>query len=707
MGLENVNFGRLDTINRSLSFNTRPDQQILDNLVREATCDGQIADFVPIYPFNQEDLRLRGKVFSTVLETYKDFLPKDQETVSGQLERAFYLAECAHQRQKRQSGENYIQHCLSVAQILAELGMPYQVVIAGLLHDTLEDTDLTGENIEKVFGRDGKEIRILVEGCRNSEWDVTEEDAASTIPDYEKLNQEQQRAVIKEAFDTLTLTKLLRQFLPKTLLSRDRDPRIPFIKLADRLHNLRTILGVTDERKRRKKAEETLEYYVPLARVLGWQPLATELEDLCFEVLEPEKYRMVRGLFFKFLRKPFTYESEDPYRHTKFVNAMKDAFKETTKGLEGLINSEPAFFEFPGIHAFYKSWLLENVKRGFLKPSDYLPEVKIIISAGHTSEKLVKSTADLVLRMIKMGYIPETPSPNHFEVSEGDITFLFKSRKHPKKLKVLFVTHGKFEYENRAVSDLYAVRKIHNEGAADKLSEISRDIDILLSSQERGERLDVLAKVLGGLKYRLENGREIWMPRDTNYAVYAYSLLGGNVTSLENILVDEKPIHPDFVNRPISHSPIRLVYYDNKNPYSMISPSWLSASDDPDYLMLIGDHLERKLGFFKESNKASEWEKEIRDIGVEKFARRLRNRPLVINLAYFQRSLQELGYDGKDNYASFFKDIAYGRIPGETVEQITQRFPLKGTDEWGRYTEFVENQKRESSGKKRKKHRRR
>src|SRR3989338_8826982 len=125
MGLENVNFGRLDTINKGLSFNTRPDQQILDNLVREATYNGQIADFVPIYPFNQEDLRLRGKVFSTVLETYKDFPPKDQETVSGQLEKAFYLAECAHQNQRRQSGENYIQHCLSVAQILAELGMPY------------------------------------------------------------------------------------------------------------------------------------------------------------------------------------------------------------------------------------------------------------------------------------------------------------------------------------------------------------------------------------------------------------------------------------------------------------------------------------------------------------------------------------------------------------------------------------------------------
>ena len=707
MGLENVNFGRLDTINREISFNTRPDQQILDNLVREATYDGQIADFVPIYPFNQEDLRLRGKVFSTVLETYKDVLPKDQEFIAGQLERAFYLAECAHQNQRRQSGENYIQHCLSVAQILADLHLPYQVVIAGLLHDTLEDTDLTGENIEKVFGRDGAEIRLLVEGCRNSEWDVLEEEVVRTIPDYVNLSQEKRRAVIKEAFDTLTLTKLLRQFLPKTLLSRDRDPSIPFLRRAYRLHNLRTIWGVTDERKRRKKAEETLEYYVPLARVLGWQSLATELEDLCFEVLEPEKYRMVRGLFFKFLRKPFKYESEDPYRHTKFVNAMKDAFKEMTNGLIDLVGSKSAFFEFPGMYVFYKSWLLENVKRGFLNPSDYLPEIKIIIMEGQVKETLLTSTADLVIRMMRKGYYHELPSTSEDKVFEGDISFLFKSRKHPKKLKVVFVTQRKSEYENRAVSDLFAVGKRINEGAADKLSEISRDIDILLSSQERGERLDVLAKVLGGLKYRLENGKEIWMPRDTNYAVYAYSLLERNVTSLGDILVDEKPIPPDFVNRPISHRPIRLVYYDNENPYSMIFPSWLAASDDPNYLMLIGDHLEKKLGFFKESYKTSEWEKEIRDIGEEKFARRLRNRPLIINLAYFQRSLQELGYDGKDNYASFFKDIAYGRIPGETVEQIIQRFPLKGTDDWRRYTEFVENQKREGSGKKRKKHRRR
>ena len=177
------------------------------------------------------------------------------------LRRAYEFSARAHEGQTRRSGEPYLQHPLAVAGILTLLKLDVTAIVAGLLHDTLEDTVATQEELQTHFG---DEVAHLVEG-------VTK---IGQIPfrTYEEKQAENFR---------------------KMLLSMADDIRVVFIKLADRLHNMRT-LGHLPERKQKQIAQETLEIYSPLANRLGMSGMKQELEDLCFQYLKPEAYSMLK-----------------------------------------------------------------------------------------------------------------------------------------------------------------------------------------------------------------------------------------------------------------------------------------------------------------------------------------------------------------------------------------------------------------------------
>ncbi|PNV79024.1 MAG: (p)ppGpp synthetase, partial [Dictyoglomus turgidum] len=176
------------------------------------------------------------------------------------LEKAFLFARNAHAGQKRKSGEPYIIHPLEVAKILVDLGMDENVVIAGLLHDVLEDTNLTPEMIEREFNKD---ILSLVEA-------ITKLEKLSFYP-----------------------TEVYRaQNLRKMLIAMAKDIRVVIIKLADRLHNMQT-LQYQEPEKQKRIAKETLEIYAPLAHRLGVWEIKWRLEDLAFRFLDPEKYHWV------------------------------------------------------------------------------------------------------------------------------------------------------------------------------------------------------------------------------------------------------------------------------------------------------------------------------------------------------------------------------------------------------------------------------
>ncbi|GAA2992773.1 hypothetical protein GCM10020229_01580 [Kitasatospora albolonga] len=201
----------------------------------------------------------RSTVLNPVLEplfrTIRAQDPKADPALLRDIERAYAVAEKWHRGQKRKSGDPYITHPLAVATILAELGMDAPTLMAGLLHDTVEDTDYGLETLRRDFG---DSVALLVDG-------VTKLD----------------RVKFGEAAQAETVRKMV--------VAMAKDPRVLVIKLADRLHNMRTMRYLKRE-KQEKKARETLEIYAPLAHRLGMNTIKWELEDLAFAILYPKMY---------------------------------------------------------------------------------------------------------------------------------------------------------------------------------------------------------------------------------------------------------------------------------------------------------------------------------------------------------------------------------------------------------------------------------
>ncbi len=222
-------------------------------------------------------------------------LPETYNLVDREmLMRAYKMAENAHENQKRASGEPYITHCVSVAFILLEMKVPPEVIIAGLLHDTVEDTEVTLDQIRNEFG---DEIAKLVDGVtkltnlpRVSRGDQHAENGVISTED-ENLEDEKELE-LQEKQAKSRKRDLKSETLRKTFLAMGDDVRVVLIKLADRLHNMRT-LGFMPEAKRKRIARETMEIFAPLANRLGIWQIKWELEDLAFRYLDPEKYKEI------------------------------------------------------------------------------------------------------------------------------------------------------------------------------------------------------------------------------------------------------------------------------------------------------------------------------------------------------------------------------------------------------------------------------
>ncbi|MEU5437033.1 bifunctional (p)ppGpp synthetase/guanosine-3',5'-bis(diphosphate) 3'-pyrophosphohydrolase [Streptomyces sp. NPDC020719] len=201
----------------------------------------------------------RSSAYNPVLEPLLRIVrsndPKIETATLRQVEKAYQVAERWHRGQKRKSGDPYITHPLAVTTILAELGMDPATLMAGLLHDTVEDTEYGLDTLRRDFG---DQVALLVDG-------VTKLD----------------RVQFGDAAQAETVRKMV--------VAMAKDPRVLVIKLADRLHNMRTMRYLKRE-KQEKKARETLEIYAPLAHRLGMNTIKWELEDLAFAILYPKMY---------------------------------------------------------------------------------------------------------------------------------------------------------------------------------------------------------------------------------------------------------------------------------------------------------------------------------------------------------------------------------------------------------------------------------
>ena len=202
------------------------------------------------------------ELYDRLIKSVRKYHPSDNIEI---IEKAYRVAEEAHNGQLRKSGEPYIIHPIWVAIILADLRLDKESIVAGLLHDIVEDTDVTDEDVTREFG---EEIALLVDG-------VTKLGKLSYTKDKIEMQAENLR---------------------KMFLAMARDIRVILIKLADRLHNMRTLQFMRPE-KQLEKARETLDIYAPIAQRLGISKVKVELDDLSLKYLKPDVYRdMVKAI---------------------------------------------------------------------------------------------------------------------------------------------------------------------------------------------------------------------------------------------------------------------------------------------------------------------------------------------------------------------------------------------------------------------------
>lgn len=247
------------------------------------------------------------------------------------IKKAYKFAEEQHKEQKRVSGEPYIKHPLEVAYILADLQLDYESIVAALLHDVVEDTETTNEEIKKLFG---EEVSHLIDG----------------VTKITKLKE-------KSHFENQA------ENIRKFIMASSKDIRIIFIKLADRLHNMRT-LNVFNEDKQKRIAKESMLVYAPLAYRLGLASLKWELEDLAFSYLEPARYTEIKE------KLAMSYEQrEKEVNH--YIEEIKKLLKENK--LKGEIKGRPK-----SIYSIYRK--MKKKKKRFEEIYD-LTALRIIVKS--------------------------------------------------------------------------------------------------------------------------------------------------------------------------------------------------------------------------------------------------------------------------------------------------------------------------------------
>jgi guanosine-3',5'-bis(diphosphate) 3'-pyrophosphohydrolase len=206
---------------------------------------------------------LKSEELINKIKEYNKFLNPDTLT------KAYNFALNAHKKQKRDEGVPYINHPVAVADILSDLKLDSATIATGLLHDTIEDTQATYQTIKQEFGQ---EVADLVEG-------VT------------KISVFENKAIAERKKEKFSKAENFR----KLIIATSKDIRVLLVKLADRLHNMRTIEYLKDKEKKIRKAQETMEIYAPLADRMGMNRIRDELEDLSFEVLNSEARTLIKN----------------------------------------------------------------------------------------------------------------------------------------------------------------------------------------------------------------------------------------------------------------------------------------------------------------------------------------------------------------------------------------------------------------------------
>ncbi len=289
-------------------------------------------------------------------ETRQYLAPQDMEKIR----RAYELANKAHRGAVRRSGEPYIQHPLEVALLLADMRIDADGIVAALLHDVVEDTDYRLEQLRQQFG---ESVASIVDGV--TKFDALADRAKPAGTRTEKGDSYMHRDVAEQGMASTDISPAQiaehkrhqrAETVRKMLLAMAEDPRVVVLKLADRLHNMRT-LGVMNAAQQQNKARETSEIYAPLARRLGMALVQAELEDLAFSYLEPDKYaRLAREV------------EEERRRRQPYIDQVRSTLEEEMKSA--------------GIHAEIQAWQkhLTSIHRKLQQGGGELSQIHDLVS---------------------------------------------------------------------------------------------------------------------------------------------------------------------------------------------------------------------------------------------------------------------------------------------------------------------------------------
>jgi GTP pyrophosphokinase len=292
---------------------------------------------VPIKKYNLSEAEEKKEILRQYRGLLKELKPKLKPGDKELLRLAFEMSVDAHKTMRRKSGEPYILHPLAVARIcVEEIGLGVRSTICALLHDTVEDTDITLDDIQREFGA---EIAKIVDGLTK----------------------------ISSVIDTNTSQQA--ENFKKILLTLTDDPRVILIKLADRLHNMRTLDSMKQE-KQLKISSETVYVYAPLAHRMGLYAIKTEMEDLSMKYLEPDTYRYIAQKLSETKRERTRYIND-------FIRPLKDKLDKADFKFE--IHGRPK-----SIHSIWNKMKKKGVS--FEEVYD-LFAIRIIVDSSYEKEK--------------------------------------------------------------------------------------------------------------------------------------------------------------------------------------------------------------------------------------------------------------------------------------------------------------------------------
>ncbi|MGW4930709.1 RelA/SpoT family protein [Agromyces sp. NPDC004153] len=539
----------------------------------------------------------------TLMRTVRMHHPKAD---LGLIERAYTVAERAHEGQKRKSGEPYITHPIAVAQILADLGIGPKTVAAALLHDTVEDTAYTLDEVRHDFG---DEIAMLVDG-------VTKLD--------------------KVKYGDSTQAETVR----KMIVAMSKDIRVLIIKLADRLHNART-WGFVPAESASRKATETLEIYAPLAHRLGIQAIKWELEDLSFAVLYPKLYAEIESLV----------KQRTPQRE-EFVQTVIDLVNEDLKAarIRGKVMGRPKQY-----YSIYQKMIVRG--RDFDEIYD-LVGIRVLVNSVRDCYAVLGSI-----------HARWTPLPGRFKDYIATPKFNLYQSLHttvlgPKgrAVEIQIRTHDMHQRAEYGVAAHWKYKERVNSGrATDSASAHETDMawlahisDWQAETADPGEFLDSLRFEIGAKEVYVftPKGRVIGLPAGATPVDFAYAVHTevGHRTMGAKVNGRLVPLESELNSGDV------VEVFTSKNPDSGPSKDWLTFVKSPRARNKI------RQWFTKERRD------EAIEQGRDAIARAMRKQNLPLQKLMSQDSFAEVAALLKyDDVSSLYAAVGEGHVSTQSV----------------------------------------